>query len=199
MGFRALRVINEDRVEAGQGFGTHGHRDMEIVTCVLEGAVEHKDNIGNGAILRPGEFQRMSAGTGIRHSELNPSESEGAHFYQIWLMPDRPGHEPSYEQKQFDPAGRANRLQLVASADGRSGSLRIHQQAAIYLADLASNAIIDCEVAADRHLWVQALRGSLSVSGKPLSEGDGAAVSDISKVALSTADSTAEIMVFDLA
>ena len=126
MGFRSLRVMNEDRVSAGKGFGTHAHRDMEIVSYVLDGALEHKDSMGNGEVLRPGEFQRITAGTGITHSEFNPSDSNGTHFYQIWLLPERSGIDPSYEQKSFDPAGRQNQLQLVASRDQADGSLLIH-------------------------------------------------------------------------
>src|SRR5436305_4110513 len=132
-GFRVLRVINEDRVQPGQGFGMHGHRDMEIISYVLEGQLAHRDGLGNGAVLRPGEFQRMSAGTGIRHNEYNPSEQELAHFYQIWLLPDRPGHTPSYEQKAFPSAERQGRLGLVASPEGRDGSLTIHQNADVLL------------------------------------------------------------------
>src|SRR5262245_9676561 len=133
MGFRSLRVINEDRVQPGEGFGMHGHRDMEIVTYVLDGALEHKDSMGNGEVLRPGEFQRMTAGTGIRHSEFNPSSSKPVHLYQIWLLPDRKGIEPSYEQKRFAENERKNRLRLVASKDGADASLHIHQDARVYL------------------------------------------------------------------
>ena len=129
MGFRSLRVMNEDRVAAGQGFGNHAHRDMEIVSYVLNGELEHKDSMGNGELLRPGEFQRITAGTGITHSEFNPSAAKPIHFYQIWLLPERKGIDPSYEQKQFDPVGRKNKLQLVASRDAAKGSLLIHQDA----------------------------------------------------------------------
>src|SRR5947208_2815335 len=137
MGFRALRVINEDRVAPGQGFGMHGHRDMEIVTIVLEGALEHRDSLGNGEVLRPGELQRMSAGTGIRHSEFNPSPTEPVHLYQIWLWPRAQGLTPSYEQKPFDSKQKRDRLQLVAAPDGRDGSLTIHQDAELYLGALS--------------------------------------------------------------
>lgn len=136
MQFSVLRVINEDRVSPGKGFGTHSHRDMEIISYVLEGQLEHKDSLGHGAILRPGEFQRITAGTGIQHSEFNPSKSEGVHFYQIWLLPDKQGHMPGYEQKPFPESGRQGKLQLVASPDGRGGSLSIHQDAQIYLSSL---------------------------------------------------------------
>jgi len=198
MGFRALRVMNEDRVAAGQGFGTHPHRDMEIVTYVLAGALAHRDSMGNGSVLRPGEFQRMSAGTGIEHSEFNPSADAPVHFYQIWLKPDRPGHEPSYEQKAFDPAGRRGALQLVASPDAAAGSLAIHQDARIYLATLADGDEAALPIATGRHAWVQALRGQVEVNGEELNAGDGAAISEEREVALRGIDA-AEVMVFDLA
>ena len=137
MGFRSLRVINEDRVAPGMGFGTHGHRDMEIISYVLEGALQHKDSLGNGSVLHPGEFQRISAGTGVRHSEFNPSATEPVHFYQIWLLPERIGIQPSYEQKLFTDGEKSGRLRLVASPDGAQGSLAIHQDARVYLATLA--------------------------------------------------------------
>jgi redox-sensitive bicupin YhaK (pirin superfamily) len=195
--FRALRVMNEDRVAPGAGFPTHGHRDMEIVTLVLEGALEHRDSMGNGEVLRPGEVQRMSAGTGIRHSEFNPSESEPVHLYQIWILPDRAGHEPSYEQRRFDPADRAGRWQLVASADGRDGSVTIHQDAAVYLTDLDGAAPIAYVIPPGRHAWIQVLRGSATVNGQVLAEGDGAAVS--AEPTLDVRGRGAEILLFDLA
>src|SRR5436190_14312274 len=148
MGFRSLRVINEDRVQPGQGFGMHGHRDMEIVTIVLSGALEHRDSLGNGEVLRPGELQRMTAGTGIRHSEFNPSANEPVHLYQIWLLPDRTGHRPSYEQKPIDRAQTAGRLRLVASPTGEAGSLTIHQDARLYLATLTGGQAVTHELAA---------------------------------------------------
>lgn len=196
--FRALRVMNEDRVAPGQGFGTHPHRDMEIVTYVLSGALEHKDSMGNGEVLRPGEFQRMSAGTGITHSEFNPSSTEPVHLYQIWLFPERKGIEPSYEQKKFDEVGRRNRLQLVASPDAAEGSLLIHQDARIYLANLDEGEQVGQELAEGRHAWLQVLRGSVKLNGESLDTSDGAAVSDESTLTIeATAD--AEIMLFDLA
>ena len=198
MGFRSLRVMNEDRVSAGKGFGTHAHRDMEIVSYVLDGALEHKDSMGNGEILRPGEFQRITAGTGITHSEFNPSESDGTHFYQIWLLPERSGIDPSYEQKSFDPAGRQNQLQLVASREQADGSLLIHQDARIYLADLEAGSEIVHEIDENRHAWVQVLRGTLEVDGQTLHAGDGAAVSQERTLTLASGD-RAEIMLFDLA
>jgi redox-sensitive bicupin YhaK (pirin superfamily) len=198
MGFRALRVINEDRIAAGQGFGTHGHRDMEIVSYVLEGALEHKDSMGNGEVLKPGEFQRISAGTGITHSEFNGSPTETTHFYQIWLLPERKGIAPSYQQKSFDPSGRRNQLQLVASRDAADGSLRINQDARIYLVDLDVGQGVEHPLASDRHAWIQVLRGSVSVNGQSLTTSDGAAISDESQLRIEALES-AEIMLFDLA
>lgn len=197
MRFRALRVINEDRIEPGQGFGTHPHHDMEIVTYVLEGALEHRDSMGNGEVLRAGEFQRMSAGTGITHSEFNPSSSEPVHLYQIWLFPERKGIEPSYEQKRFPEAERQNRLRLVASRDAAQGSLRICQDARIYLSLLDAGARLDHELAPGRHAWLQVLRGTVDLPGHSLSAGDGAAISDESHLFIH-ATSPAEIMLFDL-
>ncbi len=198
MGFRALRVINEDRVAAGQGFGTHGHRDMEIVSYVLDGALQHKDSMGNGAVLKPGEFQRISAGKGIMHSEFNPSEAESTHFYQIWLYPQRTGIEPSYEQKSFDRAGRRNQFQLVASHDAADGALLINQDVRIYLADLDTGQAIRHQLANGRHAWLQLLRGAVTLDGQPLTSGDGAAISDQPELSVE-ATAAAEIMLFDLA
>src|SRR5262245_57998672 len=151
MGFRVLRVINEDVVAPGEGFGMHGHRDMEIVTIVLSGALEHRDSLGNGEVLRPGEFQRMSAGTGIMHSEFNPSATEPVHLYQIWLLPEKRGLTPSYEQKPFDPAARVGRWQLVASPDAAEGSLRIHQSARLFLGNIAASTTLSYDLMARRH------------------------------------------------
>lgn len=197
MGFRSLRVMNEDFVAPGQGFGMHPHRDMEIVTCVLSGALEHKDSMGNGEVLHPGEFQRMSAGTGILHSEFNPSSSEPTHLYQIWLLPERKGIEPSYEQKRFDESARRNRWQLVASRDGEAGSLRIHQDARIYLARLDAEANLHYELSPTRHAWVQILWGEVSLDGNRLRPGDGAALGAESHFDIS-AIQAAEVMLFDL-
>ena len=198
MGFRALRVINEDRVQPRQGFGTHGHEDMEIVTYVLAGAVAHRDSLGTGSTLRPGELQRMTAGTGITHSEFNPSPSEPVHFYQIWLLPEQEGLEPSYEQKAIPEAVRRNRLRLVASPDGRDGSLTIRQDARLFLASLDGGREVSHELTPDRHAWLQVLRGNVSLNGLSLSAGDGAAVSDESSLAI-TADGPSEVLLFDLA
>ncbi len=198
MGFRSLRVINEDRVAPGMGFGMHGHRDMEIVTYLLEGTLEHKDNMGNGSLLRPGEFQRMSAGTGVRHSEFNPSASEPVHLYQIWLLPKSRGIQPSYEQKFFAEDEKQGQLRLVASPDGADGSLTIHQDARVYLSTLNTNESVRHELPAGRHAWLQVLRGRVKVNGTELETSDGLAVSDESGLTI-VGEQAAEIMLFDLA
>lgn len=196
--FRSLRVINEDRVAPGQGFGMHGHRDMEIVTIVLEGALQHRDSLGHGAVLRPGEIQHMSAGTGIEHSEFNPSPTEPVHLYQIWLFPRARGLTPRYDQKALDPAGRQNRLQPIATPDGRDGSLAIEQDAHLFLADLTGQATVAHSLAAGRAAWVQILRGDATVDGVPLHAGDGAAITDQALVEIQAAHH-AEVLLFDLA
>jgi quercetin 2,3-dioxygenase len=198
MGFRSLRVMNEDRVAPGQGFGMHGHRDMEIVTYVLSGALQHKDSLGHGEILRPGELQRMSAGTGIRHSEFNPSASEEVHLYQIWLLPRAAGLAPSYEQKAFSADERHNRLRLVASPTGENGSLTIQQDARLYLATLDVDATVTHELAPGRHAWLQVLRGAVTLNGTPLATSDGAPLSDETELTI-TATQPAEVLLFDLA
>jgi hypothetical protein len=197
MGFRALRVINEDRVQPGQGFGMHGHRDMEIITYVLAGALEHRDSLGTGSVLHAGELQHMSAGSGIRHSEFNPSASEPVHLYQIWLLPDRNGLPPSYDQKTFPEAERRGRLQLVASPDARDGSLPIHQNARIYLSNLDADQQIRHSLPPHRHAWLQVLRGSVELNGQLLETSDGAAVSDETALSIQ-AKQPAEVMLFDL-
>ncbi|HEX3871214.1 MAG TPA: pirin family protein, partial [Pirellulales bacterium] len=189
---------NEDRVAPGQGFGEHGHRDMEIVSYVLEGQLEHKDSMGNGAVLRPGEFQRISAGTGIRHSEFNPSTTEPVHFYQIWLMPSERNLPPSYEQQSFTDAQKHNQLRLVASADGRDGALTIHQDADVYLSALDAGTSVTHRLRPDRHAWLQVLRGSVRIGDTRLSTSDAAAISDVESVTID-ALSPSEIMLFDLA
>jgi redox-sensitive bicupin YhaK (pirin superfamily) len=196
-GFRALRVINEDWVQPGQGFGMHGHRDMEIVTYVLEGELEHKDSMGHGEVLRPGEFQRMSAGTGVRHSEFNPSAGDTVHLYQIWLLPDKAGHVPSYEQKKFPETERNGKLRLVASPNGRDGSLTIHQDAEVFLSSLKKGEQVAHAPRSGRHAWLQVLRGAVQLNGMKLSVGDGAAVSDESALAVRALE-PAEVMLFDL-
>jgi quercetin 2,3-dioxygenase len=197
MRFRSLRVMNEDLVAPGQGFGTHPHNDMEIVTYVLAGALEHQDSMGNGEVLRAGEFQRMSAGTGITHSEFNPSDIEPVHLYQVWILPERKGIEPSYEQKQFADHERQNQLRLVASRDAADGSLRIHQDARIFLSSLNNGRQVDHHAADGRHAWLQVLRGSVAINGIDLETSDGAAVSEESTLTI-RANSDAEIMLFDL-
>jgi redox-sensitive bicupin YhaK (pirin superfamily) len=198
MGFRALRVINDDRVAPGRGFGTHGHEDMEIVTYVLRGALEHRDSLGTGSTIRPGELQRMTAGTGITHSEFNPSPTEPVHLYQIWLLPERKGLKPSYEQKAFPEEERWNRLRLVASPDGEGGSLSIRQDARLFLASLEERQEVSHELTPGRHAWLQVLRGGVSLNGSTLSAGDGAAVSAESDLTI-RADGSSEVLLFDLA
>lgn len=198
MGFRALRVINEDRVAPGRGFPTHGHRDMEIVSYVLEGALEHADSLGHGSVLRPGEVQRMSAGRGIQHSEMNPSPTEPLHFLQIWILPERAGLEPSYEQTHFDAEERRNRLRLFVSPDGEEGSLTIHQDARIYGTTLDAGASVTHAIPEGRHAWIQVARGVIDLGGERLEAGDGAALSDERELVLSARE-PAELLLFDLA
>lgn len=198
MGFRSLRVMNEDVVMPGQGFGMHGHRDMEIVTYVISGALEHRDSLGNGGILRPGEVQRMTAGTGIRHSEFNPSADEPVHLYQIWLFPERSGLTPSYEQKAVEPPDGADSLRLIAAPPGQGGTLEIHQDARIYLGSLQQGESLTRPLDPGRHAWIQAVRGSISLDGRVLHAGDGAAMSDESAIRIEALDA-AELLVFDLA
>lgn len=198
MGFRSLRVMNEDRVAPGQGFGTHEHQDMEIVSFILKGALEHKDSMGNGEVLRPSELQRISAGKGITHSEFNPSDDEITHFYQIWLLPAQKGIDPSYEQKLFDPAGRKNQFQLVASPNAEAGSLLIHQDARIYLAEMEAGKQIDYEIPSNRHAWLQVMHGKISINGESLSTSDGVAISDETKLKIQSEENS-QIMLFDLA
>lgn len=197
-GFRALRVINEDRVSPGQGFGTHPHRDMEILTWVLEGALQHHDSLGNGGVIRPGEAQRMTAGTGIRHSEFNASDQEEVHFLQIWLHPEAADLEPGYEQKAFPLEERRNRLRLVASRDGREGSVLWHQDARLHVADLDPGTTVDVPMAPGRHGWIQVAKGSLSANGQRLEQSDGAAVTGESLLHLEAHEQT-EVLLFDLA
>jgi redox-sensitive bicupin YhaK (pirin superfamily) len=197
MGFRALRVINEDFVAPGHGFPTHAHRDMEIITYVLQGALQHKDSLGTGSIIRPGEVQRMSAGTGVRHSEANPSADEPVHLLQIWIEPAREGIEPGYEQKAFADADKRGRLRLVASPDGRESSVTIHQDARVYATVLAPGEKVVHQLATGRHAWVQVARGALTLDGRRLAHGDGAAVSGEPSLTL-VGDTEAEVLLFDL-
>ena len=198
MGFRALRVINEDRVKPGQGFGTHSHRDMEIISYVLEGELAHKDSMGTGSVIRPGDVQRMSAGTGVLHSEMNPSPTQPVHFFQIWLMPEKRGIPPSYEQKRFGPEEKQGRLRLVASRDGREGSITVNQDADLYAGLFKAGDSARLELRPGRHAWIQVASGEVIVNGGTLRPGDGGAVSDEAALDLQvTAD--AEVLVFDLA
>jgi redox-sensitive bicupin YhaK (pirin superfamily) len=197
MGFGPLRVINEDRVQGGQGFGTHGHQDMEILSYVLGGALEHKDSMGNGSVLRYGDVQRMSAGTGVRHSEFNHSPDEPVHFLQIWLFPDRNGLAPSYEEKHFDVADKRGRLRLVASPDGREGSVLVHQDASIYASILDGADRAEHAVRGGRGVYVHVARGSVHVNGDLLSAGDALKATDVDAVVLDRAND-AEVLLFDL-
>lgn len=199
MGFRSLRVINEDRVAPGRGFGTHPHRDMEIVSYVLEGAIEHKDSMGNGSVIRPGDVQRMTAGTGVTHSEKNGSLTDGVHFLQIWILPDRASHTPGYEQKHFDEASKRGRLRLVASSDGREGSVTIHQDASLYAGLFDGDERAEHRIDAGRHAWVHVARGSVDLNGTRLSAGDAASTSGALTPTLTlSGGQAAEVLVFDL-
>ena len=198
MGFRALRVINEDRVIPGAGFPTHGHSDMEIVSYVLEGALEHKDTLGTTSVIRPGEVQIMSAGSGIRHSEFNHSTKDGVHFLQIWLLPDKNGGAPRYEQRAFPPAERLGKLRLVGSPAGRDGSLTIGQDVEFYASLLPEGQAVSLDLRSGRHAWVQVARGQVRVNGVSLKEGDGAAVSDETRIEI-LGEAASEVLVFDLA
>jgi len=197
MGVSNLRVINDDTVAPGKGFATHSHSDMEIVSYVLEGALEHKDSMGNGSVIRPGDVQRMSAGTGVTHSELNPSREEAVHFLQIWLQPNRRGVEPGYEQRHFPASERRGRLVLLVSPDGRDGSLSSHQDALLYGTSLEDGEDLGYPLGSGRRGYVHVVRGSVDVNGEALHGGDGATVEDVEEIALKAIGS-AEVLVFDL-
>jgi redox-sensitive bicupin YhaK (pirin superfamily) len=198
MGFGTLRVINEDRVQPGQGFGTHGHRDMEIISYVLEGALEHKDSMGNGSVIRPGDVQRMTAGTGVQHSEFNHSKSDVVHFLQIWILPERRNLEPGYEERRFTDADKRDTLKLVASRDGRDGSVVVHQNVDLYAALLGKDREVVHATDRTRKQWLQVARGQVVVDGQTLNAGDGAAFAYEEKIAIrGAADS--EILLFDMA
>lgn len=197
MGFRALRVLNDDRVGAGAGFGAHPHRDMEILSLVLEGALEHRDSLGTGSVLRPGDVQRMSAGTGVRHSEWNPSETEPVHFLQVWIAPERSGLPPGYEQRRFEPEDLRDRWKLIASREGRDGSLTVHQDVALWAARLAAGARVRHELRPGRHAWIQVASGSLELNGVALGPGDGAAVSEETSLLVHASEETLALL-FDL-
>ncbi|NEQ50874.1 MAG: pirin family protein [Leptolyngbya sp. SIO3F4] len=199
MGFGNLRVINEDKVAPGQGFPTHSHRDMEIISYVIDGALEHKDSIGNGSIIRPGDVQRMSAGTGISHSEYNASKEGPVHFLQIWVLPEKQGIEPGYEQIYFDPEEKQGKLRLVGSRDGRDGSITIHQDVNLYAAQLNTEEQVDYVPQSNRAVWLQVVRGGISLNGQPLSAGDGAAVTATESLNIQGQSDDAEILLFDMA
>jgi redox-sensitive bicupin YhaK (pirin superfamily) len=196
--FRTLRVMNDDRIAGGGGFPTHPHRDMEIVTYVLEGALAHKDSMGNGSVIRPGDVQYMSAGTGVAHSECNASDLETVHMYQIWMLPDKRDYEPVYDQKYFSEADKRAKLRLVASPDGRDGSMKIRQDNQLYATVLAAGQSVTHRLKSDRHAYVQVVRGSVTLNGKTLETGDGAAISAEKNVELTGVDE-AEVLLFDLA
>lgn len=199
MGFGPLRVINEDRVAPGGGFPPHPHSDMEIISYVLEGALEHKDNIGTGSVIRPGDVQRMSAGSGVRHSEFNASKTEPVHFLQIWVIPEKKGLTPSYEQKSFSEAEKRSRLKLIGSRDGRDGSVTIHQDVDLYAALLAKDEVVSHVVAEGHSAWVQVARGSVNVNGNMLKAGDGVAVSNSGALTITSIDADdAEVLLFDM-
>jgi quercetin 2,3-dioxygenase len=197
MGFRTLRVINEDRVQPGHGFPTHGHRDMEIISYVLQGALQHRDSLGTGSVIKPGEVQRMSAGTGVTHSEFNPSQNELVHFLQIWIVPDRRGYEPSYEQKTIADPDKRGVLRLIAGPRGGSSAVSLHQDVRLYSVLLERDQEVVHELNAERHAWVQVTRGAVTLNGQPLWQGDGAAVSaelSLRLIGLEPSD----VLVFDL-
>jgi quercetin 2,3-dioxygenase len=196
--FRTLRVMNDDRIAGGGGFPTHPHRDMEIVTYVLEGALAHKDSMGNGSVIKPGDVQYMSAGTGVAHSEFNASDSDTAHLYQIWMFPDRRGYKPVYDQKHFTDADKRGKLRLVVSPDGRDGSVEIRQDNELYATVLAPGESVEHALKPDRHAYVQVARGSVTLNGAQLDAGDGAAVSAEKSLQL-TGVNDAEVLLFDLA
>jgi redox-sensitive bicupin YhaK (pirin superfamily) len=198
MGFRSLRVINEDWVAPNSGFPTHPHRDMEIITYVLSGQLEHKDSLGTGSVILPGDGQRMSAGRGIRHSEYNPSPSEKVHLLQIWIMPDKQGHEPGYEQKGFPEAEKRGKLRLIASRDGADGSVKINQDAKLFVTLLSSGDEVKHALGAKRHAWLQVAKGEVELNGQKLDQGDGAAVSDEKNLTIKGIKD-AEVLLFDLA
>ena len=197
MGFGALRVINEDRVQPGGGFDTHGHRDMEIISYVLDGALEHQDSMGNGSTIRPGDVQRMSAGTGVRHSEFNASSTEPVHFLQIWVLPEREGITPSYEQRSYAEAEKRGRLRLVASAGGRDGSVTVHQDMDLYATLLGPGDSVTHRLGARRQAWIQVARGAVRVDAEALRAGDGVAIAGTDAITLE-GDDDAEVLLFDM-
>ena len=198
MGFGNLRVINEDRVQPGKGFGTHGHDNMEIISYVIEGALEHRDSMDNGSVIRPGDVQRMTAGTGVTHSEFNHSGDDQVHFLQIWILPDTANLEPGYEEKRFDRADKQNQLRLVGSRDARDGSVRIHQDVDLYASVLSGGTALTHNFRDGRKGWLQVVSGSVRANGETLDAGDGAAITELSELTLD-AVSDAEVLLFDMA
>lgn len=198
MGFGNLRVINEDRVQPGKGFGTHGHQDMEIISYVIDGALEHRDSMQNGSVIRPGDVQRMTAGTGVQHSEFNHSVDDQVHFLQIWILPERAGLEPGYEEKRFEREEKLDQLRLVGSRDGRNQSVTIHQDVDLYAGVLTEGTELTHVFTGNRKGWVQVVRGEVTLDGRTLSAGDGAAIAELDQVTI-TAASEAEILLFDMA
>ena len=198
LGFRNLRVINEDFVGAGRGFPKHGHRDMEIITYILEGALKHEDSMGNGSVIRPGDVQRMTAGTGVRHSEQNASDQERVHLLQIWILPHTIGLEPGYEQKAFSDDERRGRLRLIASEDGREGSVEVHQEVSLFASVVPAGAEIEHPIDPQRYAWIQVARGSVEVNGEKANQGDGVIAVSESSLRIRAQDD-AEVLLFDLA
>jgi redox-sensitive bicupin YhaK (pirin superfamily) len=198
MGFRSLRVINEDWVREGRGFPTHPHKDMEIITYILEGALEHRDSMGTGSVIRPGEVQRMSAGTGVTHSERNPSDTEGVHLLQIWIMPDKRNYQPSYEQKAYSDEEKRGQLRLIASPDGSKDSVTIHQDARVYASLLEPGHTVVHKLEPNRHAWLQVARGAVEINGESLHQSDGAAISQEESLSI-TGREASEILLFDMA
>ncbi len=198
MGFGNLRVINEDRVQPGKGFGTHGHQDMEIISYVIDGALEHRDSMQNGSVIRPGDVQRMTAGTGVQHSEFNHSSDDLVHFLQIWILPERAGLEPGYEEKRFEREEKLDQLRLVGSRDGRNGSVTIHQDVDLYAGVLTEGTELTHVFTDGRKGWVQVVRGGVTIDGAVLAAGDGAAIADLDQATI-VAESEAEVLLFDMA
>jgi len=199
LGFGALRVINDDRVRPGRGFGTHPHRDMEIISIVVEGALEHKDSLGTGAVIRPGEVQRITAGTGIQHSEFNPSPSEDVRFLQIWIEPEQMGLAPSYDQRAFAFHEMRNTWRVVVSQDGRDGSLKVHQDVSLHRAQLSEGKSIEYSIEDGRQVWIQIVEGTVEVNGELLTEGDGAAIVNSGVVDVTGTSTSSDMLLFDLA
>lgn len=198
MGFASLRVINEDKIIPAKGFGTHGHQDMEIITCVLSGELEHRDSMGNGSVIRPGDVQRMTAGTGVRHSEFNASAREPVHLLQIWILPEEQGLEPSYEEKNFSSQIRQGKLTLLGSRDGKDNSVTIHQDVNLYLGSLTNNSCFTYQIQDNRVVWLQMAKGEVQLNNRLLQAGDGAAITDETEIAIAANNTEAEFLLFDL-